>query len=439
MDLTDELNAIETSTAELPAAKGDWTHSRMRHWLDHHGIKYKAVKNTNTKPPRDDEIQYNINTCPLCGEGEGNPAVWLHNGKPCFKCFYAEPGCNDTPQKTFADLLAKFPEPKLVRISALDLPKKYPHPRKSVVNGLLRHGDVANVIGGPKARKSFLMMQLALCIASGKPFLTWNTLRGRVLLIDNELRGDDLAYRLQAMAKAMGLEWADVAANIDIMPLRGTLADLEAIRDELSELLADTYSLVVIDALYKSLPRGIDENSNSEMTSAYILLDQAAEKHNCALTVVHHTSKGSQHAKSVSDMGAGAGAQSRSADVHIVLRDHEDENTIVLQAILRSQKPIEPVCLTFDFPLWQVATNKNPANVAIANKKPIATMDEFLETIPLEPLPKNEVLSASKLTLGVSKGTITALLHEATKRKLIIVEKPANKILPHTICRVTAA
>src|SRR4030095_16765759 len=136
--------------------------------------------------------------------------------------------------------------------------------------------------------------------------------------------------------------------------------DLSTIRDELCGLPSDTYSLVIIDALYKALPAGVDENSNSNITQMYVLLDETAEKHNCATTVVHHTSKGSQHGKAVSDMGSGAGAQSRSADVHIVLREHEDKDTVVLQAIVRSQQPIEPVCLVFEYPLWRLAPEKDP-------------------------------------------------------------------------------
>ena len=144
-----------------------------------------------------------------------------------------------------------------------------------------------------------------MSIAAGTDFLVWPTVPGRVLLIDNELRGDDLARRLTGMAAAMGLAWESVAGNLDIVPLRGTLADVNAIRDELCNLPPDSYSLVIVNALYKTLPAGTDENSNSNMTACYVLFDESAEKQNCALAVVHHTSKGAQHQKSVSDIGAG--------------------------------------------------------------------------------------------------------------------------------------
>ena len=364
---------------------------------------------------------------------EGNPAVWVERGWKHFKCFRANSGC---AEKSYRDLAALFQKSKLPRINALELTRKYQQPRKSVINGLLRRGDVANIIGGSKARKSFWVMQLVLSIAAGIKFLAWDTIQGRVLLIDNELRGDDLASRLIAMSRAMGLVWEDVAPNIDIMTLRGSLADLGAIRDELCSLPPESYSLVAVDALYKCLPRGCDENSNSDMTAAYVMLDEAAERHNCAAAIVHHTSKGAQHQKSVADMGSGAGAQSRSADAHIVLRAHEDPDTVVLMAILRSQKPIEPLCLVFDYPLWRLAPDKNPDAVAIINKKPVPTLDAFVGTIPIEPVPKTKALTHAKRILCTSKSSIDVLLDAAIEAGLVEIETPANRRLGHTIRRI---
>jgi hypothetical protein len=55
----------------------------------------------------------------------------------------------------------------------------YPMPRDSVVDGLIRRGDVCNIIGGPKARKLFLVLQPAISVAAGLPFLGMVTQRGK--------------------------------------------------------------------------------------------------------------------------------------------------------------------------------------------------------------------------------------------------------------------
>ena len=397
----------------------EWTPERLGSWLREHNL-----------PATYRDGKHHFNSCLLCGESEGNPACWIRDGQPVFKCFRQKCG------GSFSDLVARLAPTRLATTSLESLPAKFPKPRGVVVAGLIRRGDVVNLVGGPKARKSFLVMQLALCVASGTPFLGRATTQGRVLLIDNELRGDDLSRRAQAMASAIGLDW-HATANIETMLLRGQLADLNTIKAAVAKVPTGTFSLVIVDALYKAMPKGTDENSNADITQAYIVLDGIAEGQDCAAVCVHHTSKGAQHAKSVTDMGAGAGAQSRSADVHLVLRDHEDPDTCVLAAVVRSQVPVDPLCIEFVYPLWRVAPDKDPGNVAVAGKKPSATLDDFVKTIPAEPAPKKETLAASKLALGIARGSLDALTHEAMKRGLIKIVIPTNRTSPHLISRST--
>lgn len=323
---------------------------------------------------------------------------------------------------------------QLPRFKISELNEKYPMPREQIIEGLLRRGDVANIVGGPKSRKSFMVALLAICVALGWPFLKWPTKRGRVLIIDNELRGDDLKYRLRTIATALDMDLAEIDPYITIIPLRGILADLATIRDDLLAS-GERFDLIILDALYKALPQGTEENSNSDMTRAYVILDQLAETLNCGTVVIHHTSRGSQANKAVTDMGAGAGAQSRSADVHIALRDHEDENTVTLEAVIRSQRPIEPCCMTFDYPIWKVAAEKDPTRLATATKKPMPTLDQFLALIPSDPAPKKDVLPDVKTRLGCTWDSINALVARAKSDGLIEIVEPTNKTLPHTICR----
>ena len=113
-------------------------------------------------------------------------------------------------------------------VKASDLVRQYTTPRKDVVKGLIRQGEVVNICGGTKTRKSFFAMQLAISVANGIPFLLWDTVPGRVLIVDNEIQRDDLAVRLRAQSgSGLSLD------NIDILPLRGQLADINAIRDML--------------------------------------------------------------------------------------------------------------------------------------------------------------------------------------------------------------
>lgn len=386
--------------------------------------------------------------CPIKGPGNhrGGPRIYLHpDGSFDFDCFHTpcKEGGWSAVEAKFGPLppgplslpSAPTSQSTFEIVNAADLLALPPVTRRVVVDGLLRRGDVASFVGGPKTRKSFLLMQLALCVASGTPFLGHETMQGTVLLVDNELRLDDLSSRLRRMIQAMRLA-GDVIRHIDIMSLRGKLADLYTIRNELCGLPREKYQLIVIDAFYKCLAADVDENSNSSMTQMLVLLDEIAETQNCTTAFVHHTSKGSQANKKVSDVGAGAGAQSRSVDAHIVLREHEEKDTIVMDGILRSQPPIAPVCLEFQYPLWQLARDKDPEAIKASNQKPIPTLEEFIRTVPVELSRMEETLERSRRTLLCSKKSLKALVMAAEDRGLIEVVKPQNKRQPHMIRRI---
>jgi hypothetical protein len=311
---------------------------------------------------------------------------------------------------------------KLTHIRASDMPRLFSKPRRDVIKGLIRVGDVANFVGGPKARKSFLASQMALCVAAGIPFLGWPTVQSRVAYYDNELRGDDLFKRLKSQADSLKLDWETVAPNIEVVLLRGVEADLNDIREDLSGYDQGTFGLVVVDALYKSLPQGAEENSNDSMKTAYVILDATAEEQDCGLAIVHHFAKGNATKKSVTDLGAGAGAQSRSADCHIVLKDHKDKNTVVLEGVLRSQPPLESRCLEFVFPVWTVASEKDPDELATVGVKAKPSIDEFLAALPDKPTAKTEILEAVRIKLNTSKDAIKALVAEAKQRGQVEID-----------------
>ena len=100
------------------------------------------------------------------------------------------------------------------------------------------------------------------------------------------------------------------------------------------------------------LPPGTDENDNAAMCRVYNTIDAYAEKLGAAFILVHHTSKGNQSGKGVTDVGSGAGSISRATDSHLILRPHEEPNCAVLEAAVRSWPPVEPRALRWTFPVW---------------------------------------------------------------------------------------
>jgi hypothetical protein len=195
--------------------------------------------------------------------------------------------------------------------------------------------------------------------------------------------------------------------------------DLKLIREHLASIPPGTYSMIVIDALYRVLPEGTDENSNSHITKIYNMLSRVARAAKCAVVIVHHASKGSQHLKSTTDLGSGAGAQSRAVDVHLGLRDHADPATVVMEAAMRKLPPLVPTCLKFDFPLFRIAPEASPDNLAVPNRKPGATVAQVVAHVPEKPAPKSEVLDSAWEKLKTSKKTVRKLFDAAVEQGLV--------------------
>lgn len=242
-----------------------------------------------------------------------------------------------------------------------ELVEENPTLHPPIVQGVLRRREIMNVIAASKTGKSWFVGDLALAVATGRPWLGFETVPGQVLLIDNELHPATLANRLPKIAAARGLDLADVADGLAVESLRGRLVDLHAMEPYFQALPPDRFRIIILDALYRFLPKGVDENDNGAVAQLYNLLDRWAERLGCAFVCVHHASKGNQSAKAITDVGSGAGAQSRATDAHLVLRPHEEDDVAVLQAAVRSFPPVEPFCLRWMFPVWTLAYDLDPS------------------------------------------------------------------------------
>lgn len=244
-----------------------------------------------------------------------------------------------------------------------------PRPHKPVIiEGMLRLGEVSNVIAATKAGKSWFAVQLLQNVATGKEWLGRRVAKGRCLLIDNELQPETLENRLAAVRAALRIDEVTERSPLDYMALRGnwkSLTDLAAklpLRYQPGDL-----KLIVLDAKYRFFSGdGMEENSNDAQTVFHNAIDKLAADLDCGVLMVHHATKGDQSGKSVVDMGAGGGAQARAADLHCVLRDHELPGHAVLQAAVRSFPPVEPQTLRYDWPLWSVVSGVSPQ---VANPK----------------------------------------------------------------------
>jgi AraC-like DNA-binding protein len=313
-----------------------------------------------------------------------------------------------------------------------DLVVRHPELKDPLITGLLRVGETMNVIAAPKVGKSWLVLDLALAVAMGRPWLdTFATTPGRVLIIDNELHPETSAFRIRTMLEARGIALSEVGKRIEIVNLRGRLMDLHAIALHLEAFEPGHFQLVIIDAWYRTIPVGIDENDNGAVAGLYNTIDAIAARLRCSFVLIHHTSKGVQAGKSVTDVGAGAGSQSRATDVHVVLRRHRLDDTVVLGAVVRSWRPVPSLCLRWEFPLWHPAPELDPEDLDVgmprrraaaeekADNKPAWTPASFLEAFLCEkPRSLPSIIEAAS-RVGLSERRAQRLLEVAEEEGIV--------------------
>lgn len=216
-------------------------------------------------------------------------------------------------------------------LSVRELLNNHPDLRVPVIEGLIRRGETMNVIAPPKTGKSWLVLDLAIAVATGRPWLErFETHQGNVLLIDNELHPETTANRVPKVAGARGVPIEAIADTLDVASLRGGLQDIVSFGAYFDALEPGRYRVIVLDAWYRFMPADTDENDNGTMASLYNRLDHHAARLGCSFVLIHHATKGSQASKAITDVGAGA--QSRATDTHLVLRAHEETDVIVLDA-----------------------------------------------------------------------------------------------------------
>lgn len=232
-----------------------------------------------------------------------------------------------TPQLTFPDALngASF--------QADDAPRIW------VEGGLVQEGFLTLISGPPKARKSFLLQDLAVALAGAGGWLG-NDCReqARVLLVDLELNAHYLQRRIERIRDDSGDAGGRIGDRLAVLPWRhasiqpGATASavLKAIEAEADKHAAD---VVLIDSVYLLLDGDeSDPVKVGELLRNLILLCKKR-----AVVFTHHYAKGSaqaQAAKSAIDRASGSSWWSRFADVLIpltppVLEPGEEKRTLL--------------------------------------------------------------------------------------------------------------
>lgn len=232
-----------------------------------------------------------------------------------------------------------------------------------LISGILRRGHKMLIAGASKAGKSFLLIELAICISTGKKWLSYNCYRGRVLYINLEVDEASFLHRIDRVCKALGIK--ERPKNLDVWNLRGCKADIKTLEPRIINRIQEKkyqYDCIIFDPIYK-INLG-DENSATETGDFFNHMDAIGKALNASIVLCHHHSKGGQGNKFSIDRSSGSGVFARDPDAIIdMLQLNTKDVGIVLDDgltawrlsfTLREFRNPEDIDVVFDFPLHRI-------------------------------------------------------------------------------------
>lgn len=241
------------------------------------------------------------------------------------------------------------PAPSLpVMVDALDLISNPPEEPPEVVKGVLHQGAKLILGGGSKSYKTWVLTDLAVSVASGRPWLNFPTVKGKVLFINFEIAGAFYARRLKQVAEAKStlIERGDLT----IWNLRGHATEIQKLRPQIEENCAGKgFGLIIFDPIYKL--QGGEENAAWAVTELVRELDLICENTKAAVAFGDHFSKGNQSSKEAMDRISGSGVKARDPDAILTLTRHEEDFCFTVDTSLRNHPPVPPFVVKWDFPL----------------------------------------------------------------------------------------
>jgi len=164
-----------------------------------------------------------------------------------------------------------------------------------LVEGLLEKQTFAVCFGSPGAGKTFLALDMAMCVATGHDFHGKQVAQGPVFYLAGEGHSGfarrAAAWRDGKMDSFAGVPFFKSSRGIIITDE----ASVEEMRDTIDRMV-DEYgepALIVIDTLARAMGAA-DENSTKEMGGAIRVIDEIREDYDCTILAVHHTGHGNQ-------------------------------------------------------------------------------------------------------------------------------------------------
>lgn len=238
-----------------------------------------------------------------------------------------------------------------------------------IVDGLFEAGENVAIVGSAKAGKSFLALQLAICIAAGVPFLAHAVPRPRRVLMANlEISARQYKRRTRAMVEAFNIPREILAMNLFVENLKNEDITWSALR---ADALAVGAEVLMIDPFYQ-----IFKGDEIDQESVIAAIDEMKEiqKSGVTLIMVYHAPKGFNGDRNLRDMVSGSSILVRYPEALLGILCHADAKELrVFDTVLR-HPPIDEVTARFDGGVFVTDPTIAPIVESAASRKRLAEM-----------------------------------------------------------------
>ena len=236
-----------------------------------------------------------------------------------------------------------------------------------VVQGVLHHGSKLSLGNASKGHKTWTLMDAALSVAYGIPWLGCETAQSKVLYVNLEIQRSFAQRRFKTLADAKGV--IQEAGRLDVWNLRGHAASHREIFPRILDRIADgNYGFIIVDPVYKLYADDDDENSARAMAALMNSIEHLAVETGAAVAFAAHYSKGNQANKEAIDRVSGSGVFARDPDSLLNFTRHQTEDCYSVEATLRNFPPMMPFAVRWQFPLFVRDASLDPAELKTPGK-----------------------------------------------------------------------
>ena len=260
--------------------------------------------------------------------------------------------------------------------------EKPPPKPDDLIHGVAFKGGKIYLAAPSKARKTFIQIQLALCVATGRQWMGHDITPGRVLYLNFELIPWSFQNRAYKVADKMGIGHHDIPAGaFTVWNLKGKKVSIEKLEEKIEKDTRGDFDLIIFDPLYKMLGER-SENDSGEMGELLTMVESIGHRKNSAVFIATHFAKGNQAFKESMDRAVGSGVIGRDGDAILTLTPHAVDDCFTLETTVRDHAPVEPRVLRWEHPLYTVdhgldaADLKQPKGKAGAASKPLQDTPE---------------------------------------------------------------